>query len=411
MSATRLAAGARVDPSPQEHGRTLGQRAADPTGDAEVPVYAGLTWDHPRGYAALDHLAQADGSLRLHWDRHSLEGFEASPIGELAERYDLIVLDHPHVGDALAEDCLVPLDELFCREALAAWSAQSIGATAASYVYGGRAWALPLDAATQVAVAHPGLPAEETPQTWADVIALAGRRRICLSLAGPHAVLSFFSIAAAHGDTPARPDPAQLFAGAGAEQAWAMLRELHALADPALAGCNPIGILHAMRTQGAADYCPLVYGYVNYALPRGEGVPLRFAEAPAGPAGRGSTLGGTGVAVSRRASITPALKAHLATLMSLQAQCRDIPAHAGQPSARVAWADAAIDAAAGGFYGATRGTIEAACVRPRHAGYIAFQTAAADVVRAALDARWAASRLLDTLQSLHERHRPPGAEA
>lgn len=379
-----------------------------------VSVYTGLTWDHPRGYAALDHLAgvaQADGSLRLHWDRHSLEGFEASPIGALAARYDLIVLDHPHVGEALAEDCLVPLDEIFSADELAAWATQSIGATAASYVYGGRAWALPLDAATQVAVAHPGLPAQETPQTWDDVIALAGRRRVCLSLAGPHAILSFFSIAAAHGDTPGRSDPARLFTGAGAEQAWAVFSELHALADTALAACNPIGILHAMRTQGAADYCPLVYGYVNYALPQGEGTPLRFAEAPAGPAGRGSTLGGTGVAISRRAQITPELKAHLATLMSLQAQCRDIPAHAGQPSARDAWTDPAVDAAAGGFYRATRETIEAACVRPRHAGYIAFQTAAAEVVRTALDARWPALRLLDTLQSLHERHRPAGAEA
>jgi hypothetical protein len=77
--------------------------------------YRGLTWDHPRGYRALEAAAQdiAPGQgLSILWDRHSLEGFEAAPIAELAEHYDLIVLDHPHVGEAVAQDCLLPMASL-----------------------------------------------------------------------------------------------------------------------------------------------------------------------------------------------------------------------------------------------------------------------------------------------------------
>ena len=77
---------------------------------AEVPRYLGLTWDHPRGYRALEAAAAADTAMNLRWERQSLEGFEAHPIADLAQRYDLIVLDHPHLGDAVSAQSLVPLE-------------------------------------------------------------------------------------------------------------------------------------------------------------------------------------------------------------------------------------------------------------------------------------------------------------
>ena len=50
--------------------------------------YHGLTWDHPRGYAAL----AASGGELIHWDKHPLEGFESRPIAEQCALYDLVVL-------------------------------------------------------------------------------------------------------------------------------------------------------------------------------------------------------------------------------------------------------------------------------------------------------------------------------
>lgn len=377
------------------------------------PAYRGLTWDHPRGYVALERAAQrarADG-LDLTWERQPLEGFESHPIEELAERYDLIVLDHPHIGDAVAGDCLQPFASLFDAATLAGWRAQSIGRSFDSYRYAGTQWALPLDAATQVAVAREDRLEGALPRDWAEVLALSRRQPVCLSLAGPHAALTLFSMAAAHGDAPAASDPDRLFAGDGAVAAWELLTELHALAFRGWAALNPIRILDAMARGPEAVYCPLVYGYVNYAV-AGEGrQPLRFGDVPAGQGGRlGSTLGGTGLAVSRRATVDETLRRHLAELMSPAMQCDFIPFADGQPSARAAWSEGRVNAAWNGFYAQTQATLEQAIVRPRHPGYIPFQTEASALVREALADGLAAAPALAALQALYARCRPAGSE-
>ena len=116
--------------------------------------YKGLTWDHPRGYAALT----ASGGALVRWDRHPLEGFESRSVAEQCALYDLVVLDHPHVGEAVAAECLVPMEELFTAGELDSWHAATIGPSFSSYRYAGAHWALPLDAATQVMAcrARPG---------------------------------------------------------------------------------------------------------------------------------------------------------------------------------------------------------------------------------------------------------------
>jgi len=93
--------------------------------DVKLPAFRGLTWDHPRGYNALARAAVDAEGLTLQWDRQSLEGFESAPIGELCDRYDLVVLDHPHVGEAVAADCLIPVEDLFGADEIAGWLEES----------------------------------------------------------------------------------------------------------------------------------------------------------------------------------------------------------------------------------------------------------------------------------------------
>jgi len=344
--------------------------------------FVGLTWDHPRGRDALQ-AAAFDG---LSWHVHSLEGFESSPIEELAERYDLIVLDHPHLGDALAADCLTPLDELFAPDELRGFAAGSVGPSAASYVLGGKTWALPLDAATQVSARRADLLAD-APWSWADTLALDVP--VAPSLAGPHAFLSFCSIAVSLGG---RLDE-EFFAREVAVAALEILSQLAGKAPDATSALNPIGLLELMSTTDELAYVPLVYGYVNYS-PR-----LAFGAPPEGVRG-GSTIGGTGIAVTKRSTPNPPLLDHLRWLMSAEAQSGFIPAHAGQPSARSAWTDPAVDADAGGFYSATLDTIEHSWVRPRFAGYVPFQSQASAIIRAGLrgPATAVATRLSDAFR-------------
>lgn len=361
--------------------------------------YHGLTWDHPRGYAAL----AASGGTLIHWDKHPLEGFESRPIAEQCALYDLVVLDHPHVGEAVASECLYQLEELFTGNELAGWHKAAIGPSFASYRYADAHWALPLDAATQVMACRRDL--SETPRSWDAVIALAERVPVALSLAGPHAALSFQSVAAALG-TEARPRDGFMHRPLASE-AYAIMARLTGDATRTGAAMNPIAMLEAMAAGNGPALCPLIYGYVNCAAAG----TVRYADAPHGPDGRiGSTLGGTGIAVSRRAEVTPELLDHLRWLLSAATQRGFIPQHQGQPSFRAAWSDPAVDDAANGFYSATSATLEAASLRPRHNGAIAFQTEASALLRSGLLDQTSADTVLDAVDAAYRRHHPAGAE-
>jgi hypothetical protein len=79
-------------------------------------VLRGMTWQHRR---ALDPLLGTLPAFRaLHpaidvaWDARPLAGFEFTPVAELVERYDLVILYHPFVGDIAGSECLLPLDGL-----------------------------------------------------------------------------------------------------------------------------------------------------------------------------------------------------------------------------------------------------------------------------------------------------------
>ena len=114
-----------------------------------------------------------------------------------------------------------------------------------------------------------------------------------------------------------------------------------------------------MAAGGGPAYCPLVYGYVTYQRPLG-GEPgssrLAAFDAPAGPGGIGSVLGGTGLAITRSALELGAAAALIRTLLSDEVQVSLYAELGGQSSARQAWQHPGADAAAGGFYRATLAT-------------------------------------------------------
>lgn len=379
--------------------------------------YKALTWDHPRGYNALAAAAQRlrpdlDG-IAIDWDRQPLEGFESHPIADLCERYDLVVLDHPHVGEAVNAACLQPLEDVFGQAVIADMEAVTMGPCLSSYRYDGRHWALPLDAATQVMASRTDLLQGAIPETWAEVLDLSRQTgKVAMSLAGPHAILSFLSIATALREPPAERDPGSLVSPETGAEVFELFCQLASRSPANVGQMNPIGILAHMAAEDDVALCPLIYGYVNYAAP-GQGVPaIRFSNAPAHSSGGrpGSTLGGTGIGVSRRCQVGDPLKRHLLWLMSDEAQTGFIPAHDGQPSRRSAWADEVVNRRWGNFYRDTARTLEAAYVRPRHDGYIAFQGAASDLLREAFAAGRSAQAVCRDLQDLYHRSRKADAE-
>ena len=362
--------------------------------------FIGLTWDHPRGYDALAEAERlANRHLRtplIHWEKQPLEGFESAPIADLAARYDLIVLDHPHIGEAVAEACLIPLETLYAKQQIAEWEAQSVGPSFASYAWGGQHWAVPLDVATQVMARHADLLADP-PAEHAEILALAERLPVAQSLAGPHAVLTLISLAAGQG---APVGGADLLPEAA--MAWALehMQRLYRCRPPGSEALNPIALLEAMAGSNEIALIPLVFGYVTYARLDAPGARIAFSDTIRCADGAGGVLGGTGIAFSRRAQPSKPLLDHIAWLMSDTTQSRLIPAHGGQPSARAAWQSKTVTAAAGGFYMNTLATAEHALLRPRFDGYIAFQTAASEAIREALASRQDELKTIGTLGAL-----------
>jgi multiple sugar transport system substrate-binding protein len=211
---------------------------------------------------------------------------------------------------------------------------------------------------------------------------------ICVSLGAPPA-----SGDPADGD-PATEDPAFTDRAAGGEaggEALDIMADLLAHADATLARRNPIAALDAMAAEDGPAYCALVYGYISYQRPGQHQRPdpgqhpaqhaLTAFDAPAGPAGIGSVLGGTGIAVTRSCTRLDAARDYIRHLLSEETQVRRYADVGGQSADRRAWLDPDADGQARGFYSATRRTVEAAWVRPRFAGYLEFQARASAVLR------------------------------
>jgi multiple sugar transport system substrate-binding protein len=375
-------------------------------------MWKGLTWDHPRGFNALDAASRdpdVPGHGRVSWDVQPLEGFESAPIAELCSRYDLVVLDHPHVGEAVEADCLHSIEDIFGEDLINSLEAASIGPSLSSYRFAGKHWALPLDAATQVMAVRPDLTAS-IPVMWDDVLALIDAGvPVAASIAGPHAALSFFSICAALGEPPAVANPEVLVSADVCKKAHAILSRIVLSMPERAKPLNPIGLLDLMGCEDSIALCPLVYGYVNYSRPADGRKPLRFHDAPRVAGGQPvGTLGGTGIGFSKRSVPDSALKEHVLWLMGKQAQCGFIPAHDGQPSRREAWLDIDVNAAWGDFYVNTADTLENSYVRPRYSGYIAFQTAASAALRESFDTDMPSDEVLEQLQDLYTKSRNGG---
>jgi multiple sugar transport system substrate-binding protein len=397
------------------------------------PALRGITWDHPRGYAALAELERLDATadtcygavpIPLTWDRQPLTEFESRPIADLARRYDLLVIDHPGLGTATA--ALHPLEELFSPSELAAWADAAVGPSFGAYRYAGRQWALPLDAAAQICMIRPGLMgARPPPATWQEVATVARELPVALVLGGPHALLTLLAICAAQGVPPVAETDDGSPVGGFAEDAAARDAVLAALdllvdvcsrIDVGLAAGSPIGVLEAMAAEDAAACCPLVYGYVTYCEPGRRTHRLIACDAPGWqPGGRpGSVLGGTGVAVSRRVGGEgfPAVRAHIRRLLAEPVQAELVPRVGGQPTLRMAWESDAVNAACGGFYRHTRRTLDQAWVRPRFPGWIAFQDQGSAVIRGGLRRRNASIQILRQLRLAFRAcclaARPPG---
>lgn len=367
-------------------------------------ILKGMTWNHPRGYdplVACSKIWREKTGVTIEWDKRSLQDFESYPVEELAKAYDLIIIDHPHVGQITNEKCLLPLDVEGREAERAVLAARSVGASYPSYNWQGRQWAFPVDAATQVMAWRPDL-ISTPPATWNEMLELARAGRVLLTLRPPHVLMCFFTLAGNLGH-PCSVEGDELIGRDEGATVIEMLREIAALVDPACFGMDPIAVFEKMAGQGSPIACtPLIYGYVSYAMRGFRPNLLHFANIPvAGNDGpKGSALGGTGLAVSAFTKAPLEAIEFVYWVASGEVQKGPYAASGGQPGHADAWEDDAVNAATADFYRATRATCEASWVRPRHDGYMGFQQAASERINQGLTGSEAATTVVDDLNRL-----------
>lgn len=364
----------------------------------------GMTWSHPRGYdpmVACSEIWAREKGVQIDWDKRSLQDFESFPVEELARAYDLIVIDHPHVGQITNEGCLAPLDVAGREVDRQALAAGSVGESYPSYHWRGHQWAFPLDAATQVLAWRPDL-MDAPPASWDEVVALARKGQVALPLRPPHSLMCLYTLAGNIG-APCAVEGDRIIADEIGAQVWEMLREIADLVDPICATQDPIAVFEEMARPGSPIACaPLIYGYVNYAIEGFRPNRIRFADiAVAGERGRvGSALGGTGIAVSAFSQNREAAIDFAYWVASGPVQRGPFAAAGGQPGHAEAWEDDTVNAVTGDFYRATRATLRGAWVRPRHDGYMGFQEAASQRITAGLAARESADPVIEDINRL-----------
>ena len=346
----------------------------------------GMTWSHPRGYDPMVAGAAqwlADKGVEIEWEKRSLQDFETFPVEELARNFDMIVIDHPHVGQITKEGCLLPLDVPGRETELKALADGSVGQSFPSYNWQGRQWAFPLDAATQVQAWRPDL-MDKPATSWGEVLRLARAGKVLLPQRSPHSLMCFYTLVANAG-TPCSVE-GELISVEDGVKAFEQLREIASLVKPKCFGMDPIAVFEEMAKPDSDIACsPLIYGYVNYAMPGFRDRLIRFADIPAGAAGvAGSALGGTGIAVSAFSKHPEAAIDFAYWIASGDVQKGLYAASNGQPGHADAWEDDTVNNATSGFYRDTRATLEGAWVRPRHDGYMPFQEAASERINKGL---------------------------
>lgn len=378
----------------------------------------GISWNHSRALPPLVATSQRFEELHprvsIQWERRSLHDFGHADIVALAKHYDLLVIDHPMLGDAHAADILVDLFPLLSPGELRELRDDTVGASFSSYIYQGRLYALPIDASAPAASYRPDLFKKHGlryPRLWEDVIDLARKGWVRMPAFSADLFLTFLGLCVSHG-SPTPASTTQFVDHKIGSDCLDQLAELAALMPDDIYHMNPISLYEQMATEDDIAYCPLAYTYSNYSREGFAAKRILFSNpvllAPEQPIR--SVLGGTGLAVSAVCKNPRAALEYGSFIASQLCQRTLYGLSGGQPARRGAWLDPTLNLLSDNFFSCTVDSVETAYVRPRFAGYVRLQEDGGDLLAAhcksPLDTRTILKQL-DELYSLNLGERSP----
>ena len=369
----------------------------------------GVTWNHSRALPPLVATAQRfeeqHSGVRIQWEKRSLHDFGHADLVTLAHNFDVLVIDHPMVGDAEATGVLTDLLPLLSIAEIEDFEDDSLGPCFSSYKYEGHLYALPIDAAAPAASFRPDLLDRlglEVPRDWNDVMALARLGRVRMPAFCADLFLNFMGLCVSRGSAIAA-NPEQLVDRNIGVQCLEQLSQLANLVPNEIYGMNPIALYERMTNEDTIAYCPFAYTYSNYSR-KGFGTkPVRFSNPVAldDDIPMRTVLGGTGIAISAGSkNIALALQYSLFVAgrtcqRTLYGLC------GGQPARRSAWRDPLLNQITDDFFSRTATSIETAYVRPRYRGYVGLQECAGETIAEYCKYRGNARNSLEQIDTLY----------
>ncbi|MEI6406991.1 MAG: sugar ABC transporter substrate-binding protein [Actinomycetes bacterium] len=365
----------------------------------------GMTWDHPRGLDCLtasNQLLLDKCGVGVSWQARSLLAFGDQHISEFFQGNDLMVIDHPHVPDAVAAGAVIAFDEIVSDSELALLRRTSVGASHDSYNYRGKQWALALDTAAQVN-AYRADKVDGAPIFWSDVLEVAKTGR----LLWPHKAVDAFSTFAtlmAQKGKPLAANNIYIDEEMAAEVIDFMI-ELAAHVPQLCATSNPIDAAELLANSDDFDIAICLYGYSNYSRIGFRKNLITYDDVSSfdGRAS-GSQLGGAGIAISS-ASKNVTKSAQVAMLLSLpHIQSTSYVAGGGQPGNLAAWKSESANFLTSNFFRNTLRTLERAWVRPRVLGWPDVQFHSSQLIHQALVERKSTPALISEISATYQKY-------
>lgn len=352
-----------------------------------MEILKGMTWDHARGFdpmiASAKKFCSENPDVKIIWEKRSLQAFADRPIELMAFDYDLMVIDHPHVGEASRKDLIYELNhsEDYKNE-LKILEQESVGLSHQSYNFNDNQYALAIDAAAPVSSYRKDL-LNNIPKTFEDVIQLAEKSLVMWPIKPVDAISSFNTIAANLGN-PINSKEGVFIELSIANSILEMMKKLADLVPRECLSMNPIETLDYMSTNDDILYCPLLYGYSNYSRLNFRESLIHFTDIPSfnGKENNcsGSQLGGTGLAISKSTKHLKTALKYSFWVASANCQRELYYDSGGQPGNVLAWRDDKINENCNNFFKNTLKTLEKSWLRPRYDGYMYYQDKAGTLI-------------------------------
>ncbi|RDY61134.1 extracellular solute-binding protein [Flagellimonas nanhaiensis] len=375
-------------------------------------ILKGIAWDHPRGYEPLRATSKAFSQLhpkvKIEWDIRSLKEFGDMPIEDLIDAYDLITIDHPYMGQAYADQLLLPLQDRLTKNFLKELERQSVGPSFRAYYFDDQLLALPIDVAALVAASRNDLISRlklKLPQTRQDLFDFYKKVPKNYSVAWPLCPTdlwcTFLTLCAqdTNGDFIKDREVDEKVGANVMDEIKHHLEFLH----PSSITWNPIQVLDSMGATDEIVYAPFLFGYTNYSRKGYSKNLVHFSNSPVNPDHSISTiLGGVGLAISSKCQHADLAVEYTSYVAKAEIQEGMYTQNGGQPGNLAAWEHEGNNEMCNNFFSNTLKTMQNAYVRPQHQGWNRFQEQGADLLHNGLLKNTASAQIVKELNQLYQ---------